>query len=535
MSCNTFNSPTSKFSDVALTTDQLRANLYSFNSLIDIQNDPVKRYDVVSVALAINGTYTLFSNLTNKSDYEYLSDRITRGVIPPSEYADFLDQSKISLIDINAMMNGLLVGLQPANYFSQLDQYYNKNFANSQTGGFCSLFNGAVMKLLSLVSGAASLLTQLKNGLASIIGQLMSLKELLTNLVDKLKDMMIKQIENIVKQAMGAVSKVIGAATFFMNKAKQVQAFFSDANMDSLKGKIEEIMSQMAGGYEKLTPEVIAYLLFRMCQLSEVVTNFMKSPVDTLNSLISNYAQQELVLTNVSREATIRAVQAGGYRMDPSEVIRLRAEAASKINSDCSGGEGSVDPASYITMGFTQDEIQMAMDLTAAGNKHLKFQSQVTNQNDPVEGAGYKYVKPEVWMRIFRISKRMGLPLTCNSGYRSPAYNAAQPGSAKSSLHMSGMAVDISMGNIPKSRIPEYIKYASQEGFVGMEYYGSSNFVHTDIGSRRRWYPGNGSLPNAVEDALQIHIKDGFRRGRPADPIQPTTPETPATPRFGLQ
>lgn len=534
MSCNTFNSPTSKFSTAALTTDQLRANLYSFNDLINIQNDPVKRYDVVSVALAINGTYTLFNNLTNKTDYIYLNDRISRGIIPPSEYADFLDQSKLSLIDINAMMNGLLVGLQPSDYFTQLDQHYNKNFANSHTGGFCSLFNGAVMSLLSLVSGAASLLNQLKNGLASIIAQLMSFKDLLINLVDQLKDMMIKQIQNIIKQAMGAVSKVIGAATFFMNKARQVQAFFSDANIASLKAKIEEIMSQLAGGYEKLTPEVIAYLLFRLCQLGEVITNFMKSPVDGLNALISNYAMQELTLTNVSNEATMRAVQAGGYRMDPLEVARLKSEAASKINSDYSG-EGSVDPSSYITMGFTEDEIQMAMELTESGNEYLKFQSQVINQNDPVEGAGYKYVKAEVWMRIFRISKRLGLPLTCNSGYRSPAYNAKQPGSAKSSFHMSGMAVDISMANIPKSRIPEYIKYASQEGFGGIEYYSSQNFTHCDIWNRRRWHPGNGSLPNAIEDAIQIHMKDGFRRGRPADPIQPATPSTPATPRFRLQ
>ena len=149
MSCNTFNSPTSKFSDAALTTNQLRANLYSFSDLIDVQNDPVKRYDVVSVALAINGTHTLFNNTVNKEDYIYLNDRITRGIIPPSEYADFLDRSKLSLIDINAMMNGLLVGLQPSDYLSQLDQYYNKNFANSHTGGFYSLFNGAVMQLLS--------------------------------------------------------------------------------------------------------------------------------------------------------------------------------------------------------------------------------------------------------------------------------------------------------------------------------------------------------------------------------------------------
>lgn len=534
MSCNTFNSPTSKFSEAALTTDQLRANLYGFSSLIDVQNDPVKRYDVVSVALAINGTYTLFNNLTNKNEYEYLHDRINRGIIPPSEYADFLDKSKIGLDAVISMMNGLLIGLQPSDYLSQLDQYYNNNFANSHTGGFCSLFSGAVMQLLGLISSAANMINQLKNGLASIIAQLMSFKDLLHNMVDKLKEMMIQQIQNIINQAMGAISKAIGAATFFVNKAKQVKEFFSEANIASLKAKIEEIISQMAGGYEELTPEVIAYLLFRLCQLSEVITNFMKSPVDGLNALISNYAMQEMVLTNFSNEASMRAVQAGGYRMDPFEVARLRSEAASKINSDYSG-EGSVDPASYITMGFTQEEIEMAMNITDAGNQYLKFQSQVLSQNDPIEGAGYKYVKHEVWMRIFRISRRLGIQLYCNSGYRSPTYNAKQPGSAKSSLHMSGMACDISMNNVPKSRIPEYIKYASQEGFQGMEYYASGNFVHTDIGNRRRWYPGNGATPNAIEDAIQIHMKDGFRRGRPADPIQPATPANPATPRFGLQ
>jgi uncharacterized protein YcbK (DUF882 family) len=74
------------------------------------------------------------------------------------------------------------------------------------------------------------------------------------------------------------------------------------------------------------------------------------------------------------------------------------------------------------------------------------------------------------------------------SGYRSPATNAAMheqsTGVAAHSLHMSGMAMDIRLANVPLDRLHN-AALALQAGGVG--YYPSQDFVHVDVGRVRRW------------------------------------------------
>ena len=102
MTCNTFNAPTSKFSTYALTQEQLLSQIDSFDTIIGKQNDPINNYDINVVVKTIADTYTLFNNydsVTKHEDYPYLSDRLTRTFITPSEYAEFLNTSKITIDD----------------------------------------------------------------------------------------------------------------------------------------------------------------------------------------------------------------------------------------------------------------------------------------------------------------------------------------------------------------------------------------------------------------------------------------------------
>lgn len=74
------------------------------------------------------------------------------------------------------------------------------------------------------------------------------------------------------------------------------------------------------------------------------------------------------------------------------------------------------------------------------------------------------------------------------SAYRSPMTNAMlrqrSGGVAKNSLHLTGQAIDVRFPDLPTSRIRE-AGIALARGGVG--YYRSSDFVHLDTGSVRRW------------------------------------------------
>ncbi len=74
------------------------------------------------------------------------------------------------------------------------------------------------------------------------------------------------------------------------------------------------------------------------------------------------------------------------------------------------------------------------------------------------------------------------------SGYRSPHTNAAlrakSEGVAAHSLHMSGRAIDIRLGDVP---LPALRRSALALGAGGVGYYPASNFVHLDTGRVRAW------------------------------------------------
>jgi hypothetical protein len=516
MSCNTYDAPSSKYSPTALTVEQLRSQLYSFDDLIKIEKNPALQYPVQDLSDALYASLTNFK-LVNANDYPLFAQRLTQGEIPTAEYADFLTSSAYTPTQVTTIFSGVAVATVPiSSYYEQLEFYYNSNFSKSISGGFCSAFTGALAQLNQLVSAGVVIINQLKNGAAAFIAQLNSIKELLYKIVDELKEKMLQMVQNVVDQIAQIKTQIISVMNFFSEKIRKAKEFFSDLNITNLKTKIEEIIAKMAGGFEEITPEVIAYLLFRLCQLSEIISNFMQSPVDSLKGLLANFAIQELRLSNLSNTARMGSVEAGGYRRDPFDIIREREAMANQVNS---GSRPGVYGKSFITKPFTAEEFAMVHALTESGNQYLEFSSSVLNQNDPIDGAGWKKVVPDIYIILFRIAKRMGNKrFIINSGYRSPGYNASLSGSAKNSLHMSGLALDVSVrkyGNTAEFR-DLFIEYASQEGAGGIGSYPDSGFIHIDVGPRRAWGPDNtrATIPSTGnEQALYLHMDDKFRNG----------------------
>ena len=86
------------------------------------------------------------------------------------------------------------------------------------------------------------------------------------------------------------------------------------------------------------------------------------------------------------------------------------------------------------------------------------------------------------------IQERIGYtrPLRVISGFRTPQTNAALPFAARNSLHMRGMAADITVPGMAQEEICGHALLLSHHlGFMGIGWYGS--FTHVDIGPQASW------------------------------------------------
>lgn len=86
---------------------------------------------------------------------------------------------------------------------------------------------------------------------------------------------------------------------------------------------------------------------------------------------------------------------------------------------------------------------------------------------------------------IGRIQKHIpDRPLLITSAYRTRATNNAIRGSARSSLHMAGKALDIRVPGFSTRKLRQ-IARAESDGGVG--WYPRRDFIHVDTGERRNW------------------------------------------------
>ncbi|WP_213664094.1 DUF882 domain-containing protein [Stutzerimonas stutzeri] len=73
------------------------------------------------------------------------------------------------------------------------------------------------------------------------------------------------------------------------------------------------------------------------------------------------------------------------------------------------------------------------------------------------------------------------------SGYRTLEHNKRLRGAASNSLHMQGLAADITVPGIPVSELSKLVKAI---GVGGVGIYPRKNFVHVDVGRARTWTGG---------------------------------------------
>lgn len=96
--------------------------------------------------------------------------------------------------------------------------------------------------------------------------------------------------------------------------------------------------------------------------------------------------------------------------------------------------------------------------------------------------------------KLQKIRDHFGAPVTINSAYRTPEYNAKVKG-AKASYHMQGRAFDI----VVKGHTPQEVaRYAQRLGIPGIIQY--NRFVHVDSRTTKYWARNNSGKETSVKE-----------------------------------
>lgn len=625
MSCNPYLSPGINYSDLALTQTQIAVLLNNFQNTIGYS--PSGAYTQEQLVGGIVFLETLVRNISANpvflNAYPQTITRIMQGApISELEYEEFLRFSGVNtdpnfyqdiydefvgtftgtgvliadIIDINQCPDEI------QEYLDAIEAFNTDNYGSQTTGSFCSVFNGVLDAFFKIQEIALTVPTVFKG-----------IEELLKKLVDTIKEKVEGIVNGLIQQAFGFVGQVKALM-------HRVQNFFSEENIENIKKQIEGFIGLVSNKFEELTPEVIKYLLFKFCQLSSAVEQLMMGPQKAVSDITSRIQGAKEGLATQSSVAAAEIVRNGGLIIDPSKIDRVKNNIIDKANPRTAGSprsDGSVGEANYTTRGITLEtgattfEVQGAAAIAAMTVDQAKSNSHPFSEYVDVSGIagqGYsdisdwdtysnialkegislgsrpspedpwKKVQPHMWIRLYRIGRRMNKKIRPISAARAIAkqygiYYRHKDRRSKAGLtpiwdpsavaypslnapHVSGRAFDIANGGIKvNGNLATFIKVCSQEGIIRFGFYGSEGFTHIDTLNKGRSAYRKAGLNSIETRALNDHIADKFREGKTdsgtydetpiVTPEQigaaantiPTTPTTLETedPRFTLQ
>ena len=509
MSCNGTNS-ISNNNYGKLTVEKLINEVVKFENIESFQasfSNTFSKEKLTSTTISLN-LFLSELELVQLSEFPSLSNRISNSIITPVEITEFASEFKYTLEDINKAIPLVLTtastplsinGSNTKSLISNLDYFFAKNISPNIMGSVCSHFSNNFANVVNVFSTIQALV----NGDMSLILNMF-------NLIKKITDKMFTLGKDLLQNIGNTIAKIANGNAFniFSQKLLAIQSLFTDTSKGIINSTIEATISSMVGQFKSITGDVLAYILYKICQISSNVEQFLMDPVKAINQQISGFTSKTIPLETFSNQRQVSSINSGAARISQDAIILGRSQLASNVNSQNYSGDYTT-PGKYISLPVDDFERSLVVNLSENGNQFIQFSERVKNMEkiypssipaNNIEGAGWRKVHPDVYIRIFRVADRLGQKLLVNSAYRNENYNASVGGKSRS-LHMSGMALDISMNGINPR---QFIKYASEEGFTGIGTY--NTFIHVDIGNRRTW----GSN---YSDALSIHDRDGYRNG----------------------
>ena len=404
-----------------------------------------------------------------------------------------------------------------------LDFHFAVNLGQNLTAKACGAYNDvledltkafAVVKtgkaLLSEVVDVAQFLSDPK-ALLEAIKQRASLEAIVATLEGVIKGV-IEAAKKVVMAAAGSVLLVLkgleSAAGPVIKKMKKmindVNTFMEDPSVDKLKKGIEGIVADLASQFEKLTPENVANMMFRLCQMAQDLQGQLMAPAMELNRFANTVGGQAQALLSRQAQETKSAVSYGAIRISKEDRDSKKSEVTKKLNSGITPDKEEED---FVTSQYpNSEEMNALINVSDSGvGDSIKFDSAVVDYED---GDGWKRVHHNVWLKLLRTHEQTKKTYTIKRGYQKPVDSVLFPKKKIPTWYSMGASVDI---DVTSSERRETIIAASRAGFGCIRVYPS--YIQLVNGKRQHYIDSGIAETDRGELSLLLdkHDIDGFR------------------------
>lgn len=526
----------------------------NFAEIIKSQQDPSSAYNRQTL-LDVTGKLNKLLPRTNLSNFPFLDSRRQQTYIFYPEIADFLNQSGYDIDEVSNQLEGyeIVINQNPLfdnttsyikldqdavpgfvqTLFGQMEFYYSQNMANTVSGGFCSALSSPFTLISKILAGVAvftnlqSLITDLQASFAekSLIDVL---KDKLEDIVTKVKAAVIAQFNATVTKFTNAINRMTAAVRNVEKRLKKmrdnIEKFFSEFSIENILNKIGDFIDDSIDGFEELDGASIALLLFRFCQFAETIQSFIKSPVDGLLKFGQTLAYEEVLVTNLSMRNTKNAVRSGAVRLDDAgikssreRILKAQAKASAIVDTPPPTIPLAEVYMSLNESGLSASTLEDIRNLTENGidglfefSEKVKAMGADEDITDAQKGDGWRNVDRLVWIKLANVANRQKKMFTITRAYTSALYSRKNSG-VGNSLHMSDKVINVSTENMTADDIKNFVRLASQEGFLSIYSYDNYGYIQLGIGSRSAG--GSRVSPNYPKAYLSAHSRDEFRKG----------------------
>jgi hypothetical protein len=405
------------------------------------------------------------------------------------------------------------------NLLVNLDFQFATNLGQKLTGGVCGAYNDVLAdltKAFAVVKKGGDLLADITNLLEKDLKKLAdSIKQ--KGILQTLLDILEKVIEGAIKVAKGVIIAAVGstiailkgmesAASAIMKKINKIMRnindYMKDASVQKIIADMKKLVADLAASFERLTPQNVANLMFRLCQMAQDLQAKLMAPALKVNKMANSFGREAKAVKSQSAVNTQQAVKYGAIRVSDEERQNKKRMGIRKYQKT----RPSNREADYVTDGKpTEQEIATIQSVGEGG-----LGGNVTFSSEVVADEGWKDVNDNVYARLLRIVDQTGESYEVQQAFVKRKTGGDKLGGIQMNSHNSGYAIDI---GISEGNRDDTVVAASRAGFTGIGVY--SSHIHLDLASRRGWQKGySGKKETEIQALLDKHTIDGFKKKR---------------------
>jgi len=374
---------------------------------------------------------------------------------------------------------------------NEYEYYLGNNFkSRSSLSSFCDMAPSIFEKIQRvtdvfkgfkrLAGKISSTFSKISSGIASTTFS--QLKNIVTDHVKIVFERELNRLKNFsFKLVTNSKSMSKRVATKTSKLLEDARAFFTEENMNEIQDSIKAQVEYVLDFFKEPSIEEIQYIVYRFCTLLTTLDHVFKAKISPLKQVIQSHDETRLALEATSGMATSRAIRAGAFRLPPQQYDATRSSYSSRLKSVSDQVGSNYNPN---TITITPEDLDGVTPWNNGnGDSRIGFNGQWVTKLGAI---GWTGVKPEIRIMIMQVQAEFGKRLIINSGLRPEWYNRTIPNAAKRSLHISGVALDVTWAGFSGSNSTEgrrFISICRKYGFTGFGL-GYSSFIHVDTGNR---------------------------------------------------